>query len=81
MSCALCFIAMCRELQRRSTGYGPIGLEGRLTCSVSTLTLGIDGIVDILQAHFATISGIFRIRGLRKRHEIRRYSPDDIIDP
>jgi hypothetical protein len=43
--------------------------------------LGIDGIVDILQAHFAAISGTFRIRGLRKHHEISRYSPDDIIDP
>jgi hypothetical protein len=43
--------------------------------------LGIDGIVDIIQAHFAAISGTFRIRGLRKHHEIRRYFPDDIIDP
>jgi hypothetical protein len=43
--------------------------------------LGIDGIVDILQAYFAAISGTFHIRGLRKHHEISRYSPDDIIDP
>jgi hypothetical protein len=43
--------------------------------------LGIDGIVDILQAHFDAISDTFRIRGLQKHHEIRRYYPDDIIDP
>jgi hypothetical protein len=33
--------------------------------------LGIDGIVDILKAHFVVILGTFRIRGLRKRHEMR----------
>jgi hypothetical protein len=43
--------------------------------------LGIHGIVDILQAYFVAISDTFRIRGLRKHHEIRRYCPDDIIDP
>jgi hypothetical protein len=42
--------------------------------------LGIDGIVDILQAHFAAISGTYPIRGLQKHHEMRRYSPDNIID-
>jgi hypothetical protein len=45
------------------------------------IRLGIDGIVDILQAHFATFLGKFRIRGLRKPHDMRRYCPDDIIDP
>jgi hypothetical protein len=40
---------------------------------VNDLRLGIDGIVEILQVHFATTSDIFRIRGLRKHHEIRRY--------
>jgi hypothetical protein len=44
--------------------------------------LGIDGIVNIFHAHFAVISGMFRIRGLRRHHDIlRRYSLDDIIDP
>jgi hypothetical protein len=42
---------------------------------------GIDGIVNISHAHFVVISGILNIRGLQKHHEIRRYSPDDIIDP
>jgi hypothetical protein len=45
------------------------------------LRLGIDGIVYILQVHFAVILGTFRIRGLQKHHEIRRYTPDDIIEP
>jgi hypothetical protein len=43
--------------------------------------IGIDGIVEILQAHFGVISGSLRFRDLRKHHDIRRYSPDDIIDP
>jgi hypothetical protein len=47
----------------------------------SYIRLEIDGIVDILQSHFAAISGKFRIRGVRDHHEIRRYSLDDIIDP
>jgi hypothetical protein len=46
-----------------------------------TLRLWIDGTVDILHAHFAVISGIFRIRELQKHHEVRRYSLDDNIDP
>jgi hypothetical protein len=45
------------------------------------IRLGIDGIFDIIHAHFAVISGIFRTRSLRKHHEICRYSPDDIVDP
>jgi hypothetical protein len=45
------------------------------------IRLGIDGIVDIFHAHFALISVTFRIWGLRKYHEVRRYSPDDTIDP
>jgi hypothetical protein len=45
------------------------------------LRLGIDDIVDISYAHFAVILGIFRFRaGIRKHYEIRRYSPDVIID-
>jgi hypothetical protein len=42
--------------------------------------LGMHEIVDILQAHFAASSNIFRIRSRRKHHEIRRYCPDNIID-
>jgi hypothetical protein len=34
--------------------------------------LGVDGIVDILQVHFAAISSMFRIRSDRKHHEVRR---------
>jgi hypothetical protein len=49
--------------------------------AIYKVRLGIDSIVDIFQVYFAAISGIFRIRGLRKHHEIRRYSPDDINDP
>jgi hypothetical protein len=45
------------------------------------IRLGIDGIIDIFRAYFAVISGVFRIRGLRKHHEVRRHSLDDIIDP
>jgi hypothetical protein len=40
MSCALGFLATCPEIQPRSTGKGPIGLEGRLTWSVNTLARG-----------------------------------------
>jgi hypothetical protein len=47
----------------------------------NVVRLGIDGIVDILQAHFVVISGTFHIRGFRNHPEVRRYSPDDIIDP
>jgi hypothetical protein len=54
----------------------PTPAEGELL-----LRLGIDGTVDILQAHFAVISSTFRIRGRRNHHVIRRYYPDDIIDP
>jgi hypothetical protein len=43
--------------------------------------IGIDGIVDTLQAHFGVISGSLRFQDLRKHHDIHRYSPDDIIDP
>jgi hypothetical protein len=56
-------------------------LAGYRNKAKNTIRLGIDGIVDILQAYFDVISGIFRIRGLRKHNEMRRYSPDDIIDP
>jgi hypothetical protein len=45
------------------------------------LSLGIDIIVVISQAHFDAISDTFRIRGLRNHHEIRQYSRGDIIDP
>jgi hypothetical protein len=48
---------------------------------MSIVRLGIDGIVDVLQVHFLVTSGMFRIRGLRKHHEIRRYSSDDVIAP
>jgi hypothetical protein len=47
----------------------------------SYLRLGMDGILDGLRVYVAVVSGIFRIRGLRKHHEIRRYNLDDIIDP
>jgi hypothetical protein len=40
MACALGLLAMCPEIQTKSTGYGPIGLEGRLTCGVCTLARG-----------------------------------------
>jgi hypothetical protein len=51
-------------------------------CVYVGVNLGIDGIVDILQANFATISVTLRSRGFRKYHEIRLYSPDDdVIDP
>jgi hypothetical protein len=52
-----------------------------VTSAYRVVKLGIHGILDIFQAHFVTISGMFRIRGLRKHHEIRRCCPDDIIDP
>jgi hypothetical protein len=55
--------------------------ESSIKSRGSRIRLGIDGIVDILQAHFATISGTFRSRSLQKRHKIHRYSPDGIIDP
>jgi hypothetical protein len=66
-------------------GEAHVAFRFMITCAVRSygflLRLVIDGIVDILQAHFAAISGIFRTRGLRKQHLIRRYSPDGIIDP
>jgi hypothetical protein len=40
--------------------------------------LGIDGIVDTLQAHFAVISGYF---ALGVSENTTSCSPDDIIDP
>jgi hypothetical protein len=49
--------------------------------AASKVRLGIDGIVEILHAHFAAISDTFRIRVLRNHPEICQYSPDDIIDP
>jgi hypothetical protein len=69
-------------IRNRFARFGD-ALERDSTCTyiANNLRLGIDGIVDVLQVHFAAISGTFRIRGLRNYHEIRRYSPDDIIDP
>jgi hypothetical protein len=40
MSCALGFLSKCPEIQPRSTGQGSLGLERRLTWSVSTLVRG-----------------------------------------
>jgi hypothetical protein len=56
-------------------------VASRLSAAISNTFNGIDDIVDILKAHFAANSGMFCTRGLRKHHEIRRYSPSDIIDP
>jgi hypothetical protein len=59
----------------------PITYYRRCYGNVCVIRLGIDGIVHVLQVHFAEISGTFRIRDLRNHHEICRYTPDDIIDP
>jgi hypothetical protein len=63
-------------------GLSAVSMSGGVHVHVGgVIRLGIGGIVDILQLYFAVISEIFRIQGIRKHHEIRRYSPDDIIDP